>query len=169
MAVVNVKSGVITNRDALPEVLSNANIAKGMLCEAVGTVESTSGDSIDSVYRFASIPSNARVSQVLLYNDDLGTTTVADVGLHDTTVNGAAVVDRDFFASAVVLNAGANNGVDVTHEAAGAYDIDDAEKMIWQCIAGLTSDPNKMYDLTLMLTAANNGTGTITVKIIYAV
>ncbi len=167
MSVVNVKSGVITNRDATPKVLSNANIAGAHLKEAVGTVISTSGDSIDSVYRFCQIPSNARVSQVLLYCDDLGSTTIGDVGLHDTTENGGAVVDRDFFASAVSLKDGALNGTDVTHEAAGAFDIDDAEKMVWQCISGLTADPKKLYDVTIMLTAANNGTGDITLKVTY--
>ncbi len=167
MAVVNIKSGAITNRDATPKVLSNSNISGAALKTAVGTLISTSGDSIDSVYRFCSIPSNARVSKVTLFCDDLGSTTIGDVGLHATTADGGAVVDRDFFASAVSLKDGALNGSDVTHEAASAYDIDDAEKMVWQAL-GLTTDPCKMYDVTIMLTAANNGTGDITLKVDYA-
>lgn len=167
MAVVNVKSAVITNRDSSPKVLSNSNLSAANLVESIGKVTSTSGDSIDSVYRFCQIPSNARVSQLLLYSDDLGSTTIADFGLHDTTENGGAVVDRDFFASAVSLKDGALNGVDITHEAAGAYALANSEKMIWQAL-GLTSDPCKMYDVTAMLTAANDGTGSIVLKTSYA-
>ncbi len=167
MAVVNLKSGAITNRDATPKVLTNSNISRAALQEAVGTLESISGNDIDSVYRFCQIPSNARVSQVLLYCDDLGSTTIADFGLHDTTENGAAVVDRDFFASAVSLKDGALNGVDITHESGVAFEIAKCEMMVWQAL-GLAADPNKMYDVTAMLTAANNGTGTISLKVLFA-
>lgn len=167
MAVVNVKSTVITNRDASPKVFSNANIAGGALKQAIGHVVSTSGNDIDSVYRFCQIPSNARISQVLLYCGDLGSTTIGDVGLHDTTANGGAVVDRDFFASAVSLKDGALNGTDVTYEAASAAsDISLGENMVWQNL-GLSADPCKMYDVTIMLTAANNGTGDILLKVSY--
>lgn len=167
MGVVNIKSGAITNRDATPRVLSNASIAGSRVKSFVGHVISTSGDSIDSVYRFGQIPSNARISQVLLWSDDLGSTTIADFGLHDTTENNGAVVDRDFFASAVSLKDGALNGSDITHEAAANNgDIANGEKMIWQAL-GLSTDPCKMYDVTAMLTAANNGTGDITLKVTY--
>ena len=168
MAVVNVKSSQITNRDATPRVLSNASISKAEEKIAVGLVTSTSGDSIDSVYRFFSVPSNARVHMLNLYCGDLGTTTIADFGLHDTTANGGAVVDRDFFASAVSLSGGALNGTDITHEADGAFGIDDGEKMIWQAL-GLTEDSKKDYDVTAMLTAANDGTGFILLKGAYAI
>ncbi len=168
MAVVNIKSTQITNRDASPKVLTNSNVSKGAVMAAVGTLESISGNDIDSVYRFFQVPSNAVVSSLLLYCDDLGSTTIGDIGLHDTTANGAAVVDRDFFASAVSLKDGALNGSDVLHESGVAYEIALADQMIWQALT-LTVDPKKMYDVTIMLTAANNGTGTITLKMLYTV
>jgi len=168
MATEALKSTAITNRDATPRALTNSNISGAHLKEAIGHVVSTSGNDIDSVYRFAQIPSNARISQILLYCDDLGSTTIADFGLHDTTDNGGAVVDRDFFASAVSLKDGALNGTDITYEAASsASDISLGEQMVWQNF-GLSADPKKMYDVTAMLTAANNGTGDILVKVIYA-
>ncbi len=166
MGVVNVKSTAITNRDSTPKKLTNSNLIGAALKEAIGHVVSTSGDSIDSVYRFCQIPSNARISQILLYCDDLGSTTIGDVGLHDTTDAGGAVVDRTFFASAVSLKDGALNGSDVTHEDADDTDIANMEKMIWEQL-GLSSDPCKMYDVTIMLTAANNGTGDILLKVAY--
>lgn len=167
MAVVTLKSGAITNRDSSPSVMNNANIAGGVLREFVGTLESVSGDSIGSVYIFGSIPSSARVSQLLLYCDDIGTTTVADFGLYRTTNDGGAVVDADFFGSAVSLKDGALNGSDITHESA-VFGLEDAEKQIWQAL-GLSSDPAIMYDVAATLTAASDSAGTITVKCTYVV
>lgn len=165
MAVVTTKAGPITNRDASPKVLSNAAVASGVLKEAVGTVESVSGDSIGSEYIFASIPSNAVVSQVLLYCDDIGTTATADIGLYKSTADGGAVVDADFFASAVSLSGGALNGTDVTHESA-VFGLEDAEKPLWEAL-GLASDPNLMYDVVATLTAASDAAGTVMLKVRY--
>lgn len=167
MAVVTRKSGAITNRDSSPVVLSNSNIAGAELRECVGTLETVNGDSIASVYIFGQIPSNARVSQVLLYCDDIGTTTISDFGLYRTTADGGAVVDADFFGSAVNISSGALNGTDITHESA-VFDPDDIEKMIWQAL-GLSADPKIMYDVAGTLTAAADAAGTITLKIRYCV
>lgn len=165
MAVVTTKAGPITNRDASPKVLSNAAVASGVLKEAVGTLESVSGDSIGSTYIFASIPSNAVVSQVLLYSDDIGTTTISDFGIYKSTADGGTVVDADFFASAVSLKDGALNGSDITHES-GVFSLEDAEKPLWEAL-GLSSDPNLMYDVVGTLTAASDAAGTITLKVRY--
>lgn len=167
MAVVTTKSGAITNRDSSPSVHNNAYIAGGMIREAVGTVEAANADSIGSKYIFASIPSNARVSQVLLYSDDIGNTTEADFGLYRTTADGGAVVDADFFASAVSLKDGALNGSDITHESA-VFNPDDVEKQLWSAL-GLSSDPGVMYDVVATLTGAADAAGTISVKIRYVV
>lgn len=165
MAVVTTKSGAITNRDASPQVKNNPHLEGARLKCAVGTLESVSGDSIGSKYIMCSVPSNARVNQVLLYSDDIGTTTIADIGLYRTTADGGAVVDADFFASAVSLKDGALNAVDVTHEA-GVYDIDDVEKPLWSGL-GLSADPGVMYDVVLTLTAASDAAGTVSLKVMY--
>jgi hypothetical protein len=165
MAVVTTKAGPITNRDASPKVLSNAAVAAGVLKEAVGTIESVSGDSIGSTYIFASVPSNAVVSQVLLYCDDIGTTAAADLGLYKSTADGGTVVDADFFGSAVSLKDGALNGSDITHES-GVFGLEDAEKPLWEAL-GLSSDPNLMYDVVGTLTAASDSAGTIMLKVRY--
>lgn len=167
MAVVTTKSGVITNRDATPRVLSNASVSNGVMHEAVGTLESANGDSIGSTYIFCQVPSNARVSQVLLYSDDIGTTTISDFGVYKSVPDGGTVVDADFFASAVSLKDGAINGTDITHESA-VYDPDDIEKPLWQAL-GLTSDPGISYDIVGTLTAASDAAGTITLKVRYVI
>jgi hypothetical protein len=167
MAVLHYKSAQITNRDATPKVINNARTAAAVLRGAVATIETVSGDSAGSTYRFFSVPSNALVRDLLVYSDDIGTTTATDVGLYRTTADGGAVVDADFFASAVVLNAGALNGTDITHESA-VFGAEDAEKPLWEAL-GLSSDPSVEYDVTATLTGAADAAATITLKMGYAI
>lgn len=165
MAVVNTKATLITNRDSIPVVLSAPILGGGVLKEAVGTVETTATDEAASVYRFASIASNARVSQLLLYSDDIGTTTTADFGLYRTTADGGAVVDANLFTTAVSLKDGALNAVDITHQSA-VFNIDDVEKPLWSAL-GLTADPSIMYDICATLVGAADAAGTISLKVRY--
>jgi len=165
MAVVSVKSNLITNRDATPQVLNSSSIHGGGMRQSVATVETANGDDIASKYFFVSLPSNARVSQVLLYSDDIGTTTIADFGIYKSTADGGAVVDADFFGSAVSLKDGAINGTDITHESA-VFGVEDVEKPLWLAL-GLSADPCINYDVIATLTAAADAAGTISLKVSY--
>jgi hypothetical protein len=160
MAVVNLKSTVITNATATPAVLTGGFIANGNLRESQGFANIGSGDSATSTYRLIRLRSSDRVSQLRVYSPDIGTTTAGDVGLYDvSSVNAGAVVDVDFFASALSLSGGALNGTDITFEAAAAGGlITNAEKRIWEAL-GLTSDPSKEYDVVLTLTGAADAAG----------
>lgn len=159
MAVEAKKSTAITNATATPPVINSANIEKGKLRESQGFANIVNADSVGSTYRLARIRSSDRVSQILVYSPDIGTTTAGDLGLYRTNPDGGAVVDADFFASALVLNAGALNGADITFEAAAAGGlIANAEKRVWECL-GLTADPYLEYDITLTLTGAADASG----------
>lgn len=166
MAVVNVKTIQVTNADASQQALNKLKTVAARIKEAVGTVEVTNGDSIGSTYRMHRVHSSWRISQILKLSDVIATA-VADFGLYDIAALGGAVVDADFFASAVALTAADVVGTDVTHEAAGAGnqfgEIANVEKTIWEAL-GLAADPNKYYDLVATLTAAATGTGTLSVK-----
>lgn len=166
MAVVTTKSAVITNRDSSPKVISNANLAKGALQEFVGVCAVASGDSVGSKYLFGAIPSNARMSELKVYCPDIGTTTAMDVGLYRTTDDGGAVVDADFFSAAVVLNAGAVNGTEITH--GNVISVANAEKMLWQAL-GLAADPKVNYDVVGTLTGAADAAGSVALKGRYAI
>lgn len=170
MAVANTKSSAITNRDATPRVKNNSKVEDGMLRECIGTLESVSGDDINSVYRFCQVPSNCRISQVLLYSDDIGANTVAHFGFFQTTDNGGAVVDADAIASSVSLKDGALNGTDITHESGSASvgDIAAAEQYLWEAL-GLSADPKRFYDLCAQLTVAADAAATVTVVCRYVV
>ena len=167
MAVVNLLSNTITDRDATPKVLASGNVDNGRMRASGQTIEIATGNSSDSVYRFFSIPSNARVSELLAYSDDMGTATAANVGLYDTTENGSAVVDADFFASALSLNGGALVGSNITHESA-VFGVEDRESMLWEAL-GLSSDPNKHYDVCATLTADSDVGGTLTLEAKYII
>ena len=159
MAVVSVKSTLVTNADALPAVLNNPRVDGGFERIEVATAAITSGDSIASTYRMFRVPSNAVMTDLRIYSPDIGTTTISDIGLYRTAKDGGAVQDADFFASAVSLKDGALNGTDVLHEAA-VFTIDNSGKELWEAL-GLTSDPSVFYDVALTLTAAADATGTV--------
>ena len=159
MAVVAVKSTLITNADATPVVLNNPRVDGGFERVSVATAAITSGDSIGSTYRMFRVPSNAVMTDLRIYSPDIGTTTISDIGLYDTAAAGGAVVDADFFASALSLKDGALNGEDVLHEAA-VFTIANSGKELWDAL-GLTADPHKFYDVALTLTGAADATATV--------
>lgn len=159
MAVVAVKSTLITNADATPAVLNNPRVDGGFERIEVATAAITDTDSIASTYRMFRVPSNAVMTDLRIYSPDIGTTTISDIGLYRTAKDGGAVVDADFFASALSLKDGALNGVDVLHESA-VFSIANSGKELWDAL-GLTSDPSVFYDVTFTLTAAADATGTV--------
>ena len=159
MAVVAVKSTLVTNADALPAVLNSPRVDGGFERIEVATVAITSGDTTASTYRMFRVPSNAVMTDLRIYSPDIGTTTIADIGLYRTAKDGGAVQDADFFASAVSLKDGALNGTDVLHEAA-VFTIANSGKELWDAL-GLTSDPSVFYDVALTLTADADATGTV--------
>lgn len=166
MATVTTSSSFITNRDASPRVKSDAIVSKGILMEAIGVLESTAADDIGSKYKMCSIPSNARISQVLLTCDDLGSTGAVDIGLYQTTENGGAVVDADFFASAQVLTT-ALDKTDVMFES-GVIDEAELEEPVWELL-GLSADSKIDYDVVLTATQAVELAGTIAIQVRYVI
>lgn len=157
MAVVAVKSTLITNADATPVVLNSPRVDGAFEHVKVATAAITSGDDIASTYRMFRVPSNAVMTDLRIYSPDIGTTTISDIGLY--AADGGAVVDADFFASALSLKDGALNGTDVLHESA-VFSIANSGKELWDAL-GLTSDPSVFYDVAFTLTAAADATGTV--------
>lgn len=159
MAVVAVKSTLITNADATPAVLNSPRVDGGFERIEVATAAITSGDNTGSTYRMFRVPSNAVMTDLRIYSPDIGTTTISDIGLYRTAKDGGAVVDADFFASALSLKDGALNGTDVLHESA-VFSIANSGKELWDAL-GLTSDPSVFYDVAFTLTADADATATV--------
>ena len=165
MAIVITKAGPITNRDASPKELSNSAY-KGVMLEAVGTIETNGDDTAASTYIFCEIPSNARVSAVLLSVDGNNTSGAMDIGIYQTTANGSAVVDADHFASAKAIGTILKND-DVTHES-GVYGIEDIEKPLWEAL-GLSEDSNVAYDVVATITTADDAADSLVLKVQYSI
>lgn len=166
MGVEHKKSTAITNRDSTPSILSNASVAGGETKEAVGVVEVLPTDDANSTFRFAQIPSNARISQVLLSCDDSGTAGAMDIGIYKATQDGGQVVDANHFATAQSL-ATALVSSDVTH-ASGVYGIEKSELPLWKAL-GLTEDPKINYDLVGTVTTAVETQATVVAKVKYVI
>lgn len=176
MAVVDLKSGSITNFDASPRVAEDAGKgAPARLLMVDDFVTTANGDSIDSIYRMVRVPSTAKIKKVRIEHVALGAGCLTDVGVFYANSVGeigagktaGAVIDRDFFASAYdAAAASVSGGVDVTNES-GNYTLNEREMPLWEAV-GLTSDPGGKFDICLQLTAATAAAGRVGLKVEYA-
>jgi hypothetical protein len=165
MATEAIKSAWVTNATATPVVLTSTALAAGVLHEANGTVTPVlSAPDVGSTYRFCRVPSNARISQVMLTCLAFGAGAV-DVGVYQTAENGGAVVDADLFASAVSI-ASARTNFDVTYESA-EYTTAESEQPLWQ-VLGLSADSNREYDIVATVTTQLGTCVPLNCKVRYA-
>ncbi|MFN0101164.1 MAG: hypothetical protein ACKV2U_03625 [Bryobacteraceae bacterium] len=163
MAVENKKSTQITNADALDGTKTAQYIAGGTLREVVGTVETAAADDALSVYRMVRVPSNARITSILLASDAITGASASDVGVYQTAANGGAVVDADEFANDVDISS-ATAWTEVINQAVAA-EKSDVEKMLWEKI-GETTDPKRDYDICVTVNDVT-AAGTIAMKVRY--
>lgn len=163
MAVVNTKSTAVTNADSTTQTLNKQTLAGGRLRQSVGTIEAANGDDIGSTFRFCRVHSSWRISRVDLFCDAV-TSGAMDVGIYDiASVNSGAVIDADHFASAASIATAITVGTNITHES-GVYGVEDIEKPLWEAL-GLSSNPNKWYDVVGTLTAATTAAGTVSLVV----
>ncbi len=165
MALEYLKSTQITNRDATPAVLNNPVTDAGVLRAKVATIAPSASASISATYRMVDIPSNARVHRVIFQAAAMGTGKF-DIGVYRNTRDGGAVVDADFFASAVDCSA-AVAMTDVTNESA-EYSMAEQTQQLWQAV-GASEDPKSTYDITLTATSAVTNSATAMLKVEYVV
>ena len=162
----NANSDLVTNFVAVPQVLNPAQQLQGVKRIAQGTVALVAGDlGANDTVMLAPIPSNASITSIKLFNDDLdsGTTNTADVGLYTTAL---AVVDADAYASAITdLRAAVKTGTEVAFE---ARDINKMGQKVWQD-AGLSSDPALTYFVGIGFPAAGDTAGDLSFIIEYVV
>jgi hypothetical protein len=164
--MANVNTDLVTNFVAVPQVLNSASQLHGVKRVATGTIALVAGDlSANDTVMLAPIPSNASITSIKLFNDDLdsGTTLTADVGIYTTAV---AVVDADAYASAITdLRGAVKTGTEVAFE---ARDINKMGQKVWQD-AGLTSDPALTYFVGISFPAAGDTGGDLSFVIEYVV
>jgi hypothetical protein len=164
--MANVNTDLVTNFVAVPQVLNSASQLHGVKRVATGTIALDAGDlSANDTVMLAPIPSNASITSIKLFNDDLdsGTTLTTDVGIYTTAV---AVVDADAYASAITdLRGAVKTGTEVAFE---ARDINKMGQKVWQD-AGLTSDTALTYFVGISFPAAGDTGGDLSFVIEYVV
>ena len=162
----NANSDLVTNFVAVPQVLNPAQQLQGVKRIAQGTIALVAGDlGANDTVMLAPIPSNASITSIKLFNDDLdsGTTNTADVGIYKQDLT---VVDADAYASAITdLRGAVKTGTEVAFE---ARDINKMGQKVWQD-AGLSSDPALTYFVGIGFPAAGNTAGDLSFIIEYVV
>lgn len=156
MPVFNLNSTAITNRNASPPVHTAMYLSAGTVKRAVATFECTSNDSISSTYRICELPRNACINSIRVFCDAI-TSAAGDLGLYQTTANGAAVKAVSCYATAQSIATAITLGTEIAFE---ARDIANLQRRVWED-AGDTSDPGRNYDLVFTLTAASTAAGTL--------
>jgi hypothetical protein len=164
--MANVNTDIVTNFVTVPQVLNSAQQLHGVKRVAQGTIALAAGDlSASDTVMLAPIPSNASITSIKLFNDDLDSSTVitADVGLYKQDLS---VVDADAYASAITdLRGAVKTGTEVAFE---ARDINKMGQKVWQD-AGLSSDPALTYFVGIGFPAAGDTAGDLSFIIEYTV
>lgn len=163
MAIVNIKSTAISNRDAIPAVITDGRLQSCTLRASVGSVAVGAADSATSYYPLVAVPSTAMVRAVYCTAPAGMTTLAGNIGVYkntkdsggSTTGVAAFTGSGTIFAAAETL-AVAKNRVDVTNNNSDAYSTAKREQPIWQAI-GLSTDPGGTFDIGIAVTTANTG------------
>lgn len=173
MSLVNMKSTLLTNRDATPKVLTDAYLSGGILEESQGSIKTNNGDNAGSQYRLISVESNARVSSLIWQSDSLGSGCILDVAVwYPTAVpQGGAnflaaslagtLISSSIFAAGLTAPS-ANALTEITNQSAN-YLIPLQETPLWN-VLGLTSDPEISFDIGFTLRAATAAAGYVGLK-----
>lgn len=166
--MANVNSTWIGNAVATPSVFTDASKSVGTLREASSAATVSASQSANDTIRLVRVPSNARISQVLLSTGDATTGGAVNIGIWQTADNGGAVVDADLFASALALTGGPFLNSDQTFES-GEFTYAESAKPLWE-VLGLSSDPGRDYDVVAEVSTVFNGADTtIALKVRYVV
>lgn len=156
------KSNLIANRDAVPQIISNAILGPAPIKEVTGYVSAGAADGIGTLYTMVTVPSNARITSVILQNQALGTGGAVNCGVYQNTMAGGAAVNATLFASAESV-VSAQGPTDITNQS-GSFGIDLQEQPLWQAL-GLSSDPGTNYDIALAVSAAGTAAGKVGLKV----
>jgi hypothetical protein len=175
MATFNVKSTIISNRDATPKVLTDPYVYGGTGTGCEGYVQTGSAaDAASTTYRLCQVPSNARVDTVKMSTDALGTGCTLDVGVWWPTFIpvgagltaslASTVINTQLFASALACS-NSQAAVDITNQSTN-YTIKNQELPLWSA-AGLTSDPGIDLDIVAYVHVANQIQGYVGLKVYF--
>lgn len=172
----NLKSTVLTNRDAIPKVLTDGFLSGGTASESVGSVQVGTSDAAGSFYRLVQVPSNGRVDSIRWQSQALSNSCALDVAVwYPTTIpTGGAnfipaacatiIISSSSFATNLLAGL-AVQPTDVTNQS-GNYSIPLQETPLWN-VLGFTSDPEISFDIGFSVRVATGAAGYVGLKIAY--
>ena len=161
----NRSSVQVTALDGVPQTILGP-VGHSEMFGQKGFLSVVTGDSIGDVYRMLRIPANAVVYD-LLRSQNAITALAGDVGVYRTPDDGGAVVDADFFASAVALAAATVGPTSVMNES--TVNTPTLQMLpLWQAL-GLSAPPASGYfDICVTVTTAATAAGTLILQAIYS-
>ncbi len=160
MSVFTIKSKVLANRDNTPPILSNPEVAQGLMKGVIG-VEKTTNNASDigaagTAIKLVPVPSNARLQTLEYASEGLGTSSLDVCIFYPTNMpqggaNAPAValagtpVASSLFATAL---AGVDTKVAWTDAmgVAATPTLQNRIKPLWQLV-GLSTDPGFDFDI----------------------
>lgn len=158
MADVSYTATATVRRDNTSPVLGKGDAGNAKLVTT--TVEVATGTT-GKTYKFARIPSGARISGLsTLYWDDLATSGTPDLDF------GLASVDSNITSDPDALNDGL--AAEATGTSALIKDRANYGKRAWEFVNGQTTDPGGELDIYMTTTTASiNQAGTVTLDLAY--
>jgi hypothetical protein len=176
------KAVEVTKLDASPRTLLEvgSGVGKKRVFMDTVAVNVTDFDADGDILYMAEVPSNAKITSIKLFNDDLdsGTTSVANVGIYNggtkftsstpTTYAADGLIDEDAYATAITtLQAANTSGVEMAFE---ARNINAVANYVWED-CGLPEDPRVPLRIALTQTAtvAGDQAGDVTLIVEYVV
>lgn len=178
MAVVNLKSTMLTNRDATPKVLTDAFISGGTVNQQFGWVLTGAADSAASTYKMVSVPSSARLAALSMINQTVGSGVLLDVAVwYPTTVptgggaflaasQGGALVSSSNFRTAMAGDTVNTTPLELI-VTTNTNSLPNYQEMpLWQML-GLASDPEVSLDIGISLRNAGTTAGYVGLRASY--
>ena len=167
---LTLKSTAITNREASPQVHNNPGRGgasmkkwvKGYLASVTASLTTT------SIIRMVEVPAHALITDLLFQSAAQGAGAF-DIGVYRTNADGGAVVDQDFFASAVDC-ASAVVITDVLNESTTNTQAKQ-QQPLWEALGMTEPAKGTMLDIALVVktTDVTTGTGAVSLEAGYTI
>ncbi|WP_299085063.1 hypothetical protein [uncultured Ruegeria sp.] len=152
MAVVNNLAALMPDLNAAKPSKAPVTINHGVLRTSCFVAAVTAGDSPESTYEVARLPSHARIHNLSK--------------LHSTGITGLTDVDLGVSDNPDCLADGVNLTATATSDAAPAITPALISEPLWK-LAGLAKDPQKEMSVFLMLKTAATADGSVAVDLVY--
>ena len=164
MAVVNLVGTKTTDLVATKQTFVDSRYHYGRVRSTFDVVECNSGDTANSTYHLARLPSNAVIlpSSTIYFDDIGGSSTTLDIGVYAVDGNLANADDVDAI----------NDGISCASAGSASVikDFATSATALWDYVASETSDPGGLLDIKVaLLDAVTDGAGSIALELFYVV